>query len=131
MCACRLVGRGAVQFPLDGKPCLTEYEALGHTRSARHNWVTTVRLRPHTGVWRTRAMTDQHLLSFPGTVQWCPCAPGWGFLRALQSYAHSECVPCGLRQLVERRTAHIARSAAAYFQHATERSILSCELDTR
>ena len=49
MHACRLVGRGAVQFPLDGKPCLTEYEALGHTRSARHNWVTTVRLRPHTG----------------------------------------------------------------------------------
>ena len=50
MCHCRLVGRGPVQFPLDGKPCLTEYEALSHTRSARHNWVTTVRLRPHTGM---------------------------------------------------------------------------------
>ena len=46
---CRVLGRGSVQFPLDGKPCLTEYQVLGHTRSAQHNWVTTVKLRPHTG----------------------------------------------------------------------------------
>ncbi len=46
---CRLVGRGSVQFPLEGKPCLTMYQVLGHTRSARHNWVTTVKLSPHTG----------------------------------------------------------------------------------
>ena len=46
---CRLLGRGKVHFPLDGKPCLTEYQVLGHTRSAQHNWVTTVKLRPHTG----------------------------------------------------------------------------------
>lgn len=46
---CRLVGRGSVQYPLEGKPCLTMYQVLGHTRSARHNWVTTVKLSPHTG----------------------------------------------------------------------------------
>lgn len=46
---CRLVGRGSVQYPLEGKPCLTMYQVLGHTRSARHNWVTTVKLHPHTG----------------------------------------------------------------------------------
>ena len=46
---CRLVGRGSVQYPLEGKPCLTIYQVLGHTRSARHNWVTTVKLHPHTG----------------------------------------------------------------------------------
>ena len=46
---CRLVGRGSVQYPLEGKPCLTMYQILGHTRSARHNWVTTVKLHPHTG----------------------------------------------------------------------------------
>jgi len=37
------------QYSLDGKASLTEWVALGHTRSARHGWVTTVHLHPHTG----------------------------------------------------------------------------------
>ncbi len=57
----RLLGRGGVRFPLDGKPCLTEYQALGHTRSAQHNWVTTVMLHPHTGVHYGSSSLSQEL----------------------------------------------------------------------
>jgi hypothetical protein len=45
----RLDGGGSVAFPLDGKPSLTEWRALGHTRSLHHGWVTTVHLHPCTG----------------------------------------------------------------------------------
>jgi len=62
---CRLLGRGNLQFPLDGKPCLTQYEVLGHTRSARHNWITTVKLRPHTGTPRLTLSDFQRALSLP------------------------------------------------------------------
>ncbi|BDA48980.1 probable ribosomal large subunit pseudouridine synthase D [Coccomyxa sp. Obi] len=45
----RLDGRGSIEYPLDGKASLTEWVALGHTRSAKHGWITTVHLHPHTG----------------------------------------------------------------------------------
>ncbi|KAK9826166.1 hypothetical protein WJX81_002565 [Elliptochloris bilobata] len=45
----RLEGAGRMEAPLDGRPCLTHWAAEGATRSARHRWVTTVSLAPHTG----------------------------------------------------------------------------------
>lgn len=36
--------------PLDGRGCLTHWVVERATRSARHRWVTTVSLSPHTGV---------------------------------------------------------------------------------
>ena len=45
----RLEGAGRIATPLDGRPCLTHWAAEEATRSARHRWVTTVRLSPHTG----------------------------------------------------------------------------------
>ena len=48
MCG-RLEGAGRIATPLDGRPCLTHWAAEEATRSARHRWVTTVRLAPHTG----------------------------------------------------------------------------------
>ncbi len=45
----RVSGTGRVAAPLDGRACLTTYEAADAVRSARHRWVTSVRLSPHTG----------------------------------------------------------------------------------
>ncbi len=51
----------AAQYPLDGKASLTEWVALGHTRSAKHGWITTVHLHPHTGA---RLIINLPLLCF-------------------------------------------------------------------
>ena len=48
----RLEGTGRMAAPLDGRGCLTHWVAEGATRSARHRWVTTVNLSPHTGALR-------------------------------------------------------------------------------
>jgi hypothetical protein len=45
----RLEGRGYVDIPLDGKPSLTEYQALSQTESGNHGCISTLDLYPHTG----------------------------------------------------------------------------------
>ncbi|KAK9790323.1 hypothetical protein WJX73_005908 [Symbiochloris irregularis] len=44
----RLQGRGTIQYPLDGQPCATEWQAMSSVQSRRHGWITTVRIKPIT-----------------------------------------------------------------------------------
>lgn len=45
----RLEAEGEVDLPLDGRPCLSRWRALAHTRSLRTDWLTTADLWPVTG----------------------------------------------------------------------------------
>ena len=87
---CRLVGRGSVQYPLEGKPCLTMYQVLGHTRSARHNWVTTVKLHPHTGAPQSSKLCLHASRHCP---PWMALAASRSALKLLTAYRL--CAACG------------------------------------
>ena len=45
----RLEGQGTIDLPLDGRPALTHYRVVGHTRSLKVEWITEVELYPETG----------------------------------------------------------------------------------
>ena len=49
ICLGELSGEGTVAVPVDGRPALTRYEAVVHTRSVTTGWITTVDLQPATG----------------------------------------------------------------------------------
>lgn len=45
----RLEGEGVVDTPLDGRPAVSRYRVVGHTRSLKVGWITEVELHPETG----------------------------------------------------------------------------------
>jgi 23S rRNA pseudouridine1911/1915/1917 synthase len=45
----RLEQGGRIEEPLDGREAISEVEVLGHTRSLKIGWSTSVRLHPVTG----------------------------------------------------------------------------------
>lgn len=45
----KLIGRGILDAPLDGRPCRTEYACAPPVRSLTNDWVTPLTLHPHTG----------------------------------------------------------------------------------
>ena len=79
----RLEGAGSVESPLDRRPSLTRWRVLGHTRSAEHNWVTTVHLHPHTGARAEAFLIPSYRGSILGSLYTFLHArgcPGWPVL---------------------------------------------------
>ena len=66
----RLQGRGRVDFPLDGRPAASEWQACNSLQSRRHGWVTTVVLRPLTGS-KCRLMTVVQIYCYAAKSRLC------------------------------------------------------------
>ena len=108
----RLDGAGGVDAPLDGKPSLTRWRAAGHTRSAQHQWVTTVHLHPHTG---NRVSAEYRV--FRGLqgcrIESCPvecCRPGCFRHAGSSSRAASHCLGVPRPQVQQNLCAEARRA---------------------